>query len=339
MRAMIDGTGTAIDLVPDGETGDRRCWVRDELIALEAEHPAVGVDDRIGSANIGCRASLRVRPEHEAQFTPASLGQLGAFDYLGQATRSRAVLDELESRYDREFTLQQGLPHYVDLAFLAFCRDFSELTGALPYGEVFADHLHRQIHAIIAEIGADTVLFQIESPHALMDPLRRGVAPSCDTDEPLVGETVALVINRATPQACFGVHLCLGDGYGEAAVPRLPTTAPIVTAIEAISLTLERPEALEYVHFSLAAGRNPPPADPGLYRPLAALRQVLPEETRIVAGLAHERQSFAEQVRVLDSVETAIGEPVDIATACGLGCRSPGVAAHVVRRMMELVSV
>lgn len=338
MSAMIEGTARSIDLVPDGETGSRSHGMRDELVALKEQHPAVIVSDPGRAFGLHRSSWLRVRPGREAQLTAASLGGLAAFDYLGQAVQARAALDGLEMKYEREFSLQQCLPHFVDVAFLAFSPDFGELTGDVPYGRVFSEHLNRQIQATIAAIGADRVVFQLESPHALIDSLRRAVAATSKANPIMIGETVAQVINRASPQARFGVHLCLGDACDGPVVTTLPTTAPIIAACEAVGIALERPEALEYVHFPLASGRNPPAVEPTLYRPLAALRGVLPEETQIIAGLAHERQSMSEQLRVLDLVETAIGEPVGVAASCGLARRTPGVAVHVMRRMVELAS-
>jgi hypothetical protein len=338
MRAMIEGTDRTLDLVPDGETGSRSYGMRDELIALKEQHPAIVVSDPGKSFGLRRSPWLEVRPGREAQLTATSLAGLAAFDYLGQAIEARATLDGLEGTYGREFSLQQGLPHFVDVAFLAFSPDFGELTGDVPHGRVFSEHLRRQIHATIAEIGADRVVFQLESPHALIDSLRYAVAATSKAQQLMIGETVAEVINRASPQARFGVHLCLGDACDGPVVPTLPTTAPIVAAVEAIGIALERPEALEYVHFPLASGPNPPVLEPGLYRPLAALRGVLPEETQIIAGLVHERQPLSEQLRVLDLVESAIGEPVGVAASCGLARRTPGVAVHVMRRMIELAS-
>ncbi len=338
MSAMIEGTAGTIDLVPDGETGSRSQGMRDELFALKEEHPAITVSDPGRSFGLRRSSWLGIRPGREAQLTATSLAGLAAFDYLGQAIKARATLDNLEVKYGREFSLQHGLPHYVDVAFLAFSPDFGELTEDVPHGEVFSEHLNKQIRATIAEIGADRVVFQLESPHALIDSLRRTLAATSNANQLMIGETVAEVINRASPQARFGVHLCLGDACDGPVVSTLPTTAPIVAAVEAIGLALERPEALEFVHFPLASGRNPPALEPRLYRPLSALRGVLPEETQIIAGLVHERQPLSEQLRVLDLVETSIGEPVGVAASCGLARRTPGVAVHVMRRMVELAS-
>jgi hypothetical protein len=302
MRAMIEGTSSAIDLVPDGGTARHGgCVLRRSTAATEPVGPA----------------------------------GLPAWSDVARATEARSVLDRLQAEYDHEFTLQQGLLHYVDAALLL---SSDRVPHSAPESRVFAEHLDRQIHAIIIETGADMVLFQIESPHALMDCVHQALGTTHGPDGVPIAETVAEVINRATPQARFGVHLCVGDRRGEAMVGRLHTTAPIVAAVEAIGDALERPEALEYVHFPLATGTAPPSLEPLVYRPLGRLRAVLPDDTRIVAGFAHEQQPLGVQVQVRDLIEEAVGEPIDIATACGLGRHTPEVAAGLVCKMVELAS-
>jgi hypothetical protein len=315
MRAMIDGTAAGIQLVPDGETGQRAGWVRDELAAL-GSHGAL-----VGAAGV----------------TAASLAALPAFDYLRHAGLGRSILDGLEHEYGRQFTLQQGLPHYLDVAVLAVAHG-DDLSGAGVASDVFAEHLQRQIHAIIAAVGADTVLFQIESPHALWSVLAPPLAADEERAVVAAGEGVAKVINRATPQARFGIHLCLRETFSGDPERRLVTMEPVVAVLEAITDALERPEALEYVHFPLASREGLPPLERDVYRPLSGLRERLPDETRIVAGLADEHQSLRDQRIVRDIAEDMIGERLDIAAACGLGHRTPEAAAEVVARMVELAA-
>ena len=231
-------------------------------------------------------------------------------------------------------TLQVGLPHSLDLAALAFLPRRASSATTPPYEGVFAEHLHRQIHATVATVGADQVLFQIESQRVLTEHLDGAALESGGT----VGEMVVEVINRATPQARFGIHLCLESRGDQPAVEVLGTTAPIVNAVAEMTDALERPEALEYVHLPIATRTTPPSAESRVYRPLVSLREVLPPETRIIAGLVDERQSLREQLHVRDLIEDTIGEPVDIATPCGLGRRTPEVAHQLVTRMMELAS-
>jgi hypothetical protein len=335
MRAMIDGAHREIDCVPDGETGGRAPGVTDELLALRDEHTAIVVERPGDYGMIERFPRLGVRPGREPEFTWKSLATLRAFDYVGQARQARAVLSGLADEIERPLTLQLCLPHALDLAFLAFSPGCDPRAPEPPYLRVFAEHLQRQIHATVAAIGADQVLFQIESRCALRRHL--GGAATGPQDA-VVGETLPQVINRSTPQARFGIHLCLGDIEDQAAVPRLRSATPIVSAIAEIADALERPEALEYVHFPLAAGTSPPPVEREVYRPLARVREILPPDTRIIAGLVNEHQSLRDQLHVRDLVEDAVGEPVNIAAACGLGRRAPEVAQLLVARMVELAS-
>ena len=68
----------------------------------------------------------------------------------------------------------------------------------------------RRTHAetTVAAIGADQVLFQIESQCALCRVTWRSLADLQDT---AVGEAVVEVINRSTPQARFGASICASE--------------------------------------------------------------------------------------------------------------------------------
>jgi hypothetical protein len=314
MRAMIDEAGRRIDLVPSVEPMPMNCSVG------AAEEPSSG----LGSNSA-----------REAQLISDPRTPWGPTDYVKHAVSARAVLDRLEREYDRQFTLQQGLPHYIDMALARLGPYVTDIAIDLPLARALAEQLRHQIQAIITTIGADTVLFQIDSRHALDAPVRNSLGWRGATAEVPVGETVAMVINRATPQVRFGVHLCSEDMSDEAK-RRLSMPAAIARGGEAIGEALERPEALEYVHFPVAASPPRSPAGAEWFRPLGRLRRALPNGTRLVAGLADDGQSLGDQVRVLDLVEGAVGEAVDIAATCGLGTRTPEAARRLVGRMLEL---
>ncbi|GHO50934.1 hypothetical protein [Ktedonospora formicarum] len=91
---------------------------------------------------------------------------------------------------------------------------------------------------------------------------------------------------------------------------------------------------LEFLHVPLAAGETPPPLRETFYRDLRRLK--LPAGTRFAAGLVHEKSSLEEQQQVLKWVEQAIGHPVDVAAACGLGRRDRQVAETLLERSKEL---
>jgi hypothetical protein len=336
MRAMIEGVDRRIERVPDGETGGRRRGLIGQLSALRDEHPAVVI------APVGdCRAlerfpRLALAATQESRFTARSLASLPAFDYVGRARGARVALDELSAEFELPLTLQVGVSHWLDLALLAFAPWPPRAHPAAPQLRAFAEHLHRQIQATVAAVGADRVLFQIESRCALLHPLGYLPQTAIDRDSPPIGQTIAEVINRCTPQARFGIHLCVGETeHRQVAAPGAGAAA-IIGAVTDIADALRRPESLEYVHFPLAAGQLLPATEPSAYRPLALLRGVLPADTRIVAGLADARQSLAEQLRVRALVEDAVGARIDIAAACGLGQYSPELARRLVRRTVAL---
>jgi len=79
--------------------------------------------------------------------------------------------------------------------------------------------------------------------------------------------------------------------------------------------------------------------DPALLSPLERehlplLR--LPEKTRFVAGLLHERRTVAELRPVLNLIDSHLTYPVDVAASCGLGRRSPDDALAVMWQGAEL---
>jgi hypothetical protein len=183
------------------------------------------------------------------------------------------------------------------------------------------------VNTIHAE-GGNEVLFQIEVPAELVfmtkapGPLRPAMAG-------WLGGIVANLAAQSPAGSRFGVHLCLGD-LGHQALGRLRDTGPLVLLANAIGSRWPDGRSLEYVHAPLAAGEDPPPADPAFYRPLRRL--ALPDGTRFVAGLLHEGRSVDELRPLLAEIESLLGRWVDVAAACGLGRRSPQAAQEIMRQ-------
>jgi hypothetical protein len=75
--------------------------------------------------------------------------------------------------------------------------------------------------------------------------------------------------------------------------------------------------------------------DPAFYRAFKDLYRDGP--ARFVAGIVQEEQDADSQLEVLGLLERMIG-PVDIATYCGLGRRSPEAADSAAKRTMQLVN-
>jgi hypothetical protein len=83
----------------------------------------------------------------------------------------------------------------------------------------------------------------------------------------------------------------------------------------------------------MSGGDQPPTTDAAFYAPLRRLHDM-----PLIAGIAHELQDPSDQLRVRELVETAARGPVDIATSCGLGRRTPAQAELAVQAMLKLTA-
>ncbi|WIX77808.1 hypothetical protein QRX50_41480 [Amycolatopsis carbonis] len=221
--------------------------------------------------------------------------------------------------------LQVGAPGYLDMALFIFGP-----LGVVKHARAFLRAAQAQISRVQAAEG-DRVVFQLELPLALIavtaapPPLRR-----------LVAELMAFLVPRQAARAPegtrFGVHLCFGD-LGHRALRQPRSAAPMVALANAVVRRWPVGRPLDFVHLPMSGGDEPPPAA-AFYAPLRRLR---PGSAVVVAGIAHERQDERAQLTVRDHVETALGRPVDLATSCGLGRRSPAQAEGAVTRMRALL--
>jgi hypothetical protein len=293
-----------------GETGPRLLWFVPMVKELKAfpEIRSVRDGDWSGYQDtdlLAVRRGQRLR-------IPSRLAQYAAED--------RAALESLVD--DSALPLQVGIPGYLDMALFTFGP-----LGALRYARRFLVAVAEQI----ARVAAPDVVFQLEVPAALIAvasaprALRRPMAA-------FMARLVTRQVARAPRSARFGVHLCLGD-LGHQALRQLPDTGPLVLLANAIVRQWPADRSLEYVHLPMSGGDQPPPTDAAFYAPLRQLAAM-----PLIAGIAHELQDPADQLRVRDLVETAAGREVDIATSCGLGRRTPEQAELAVQAMLALVA-
>ncbi|MEV5155686.1 hypothetical protein AB0K81_27715 [Streptomyces werraensis] len=240
-----------------------------------------------------------------------------------------ASLDALGTPATPQLPLQIGIPGYLDIALFLFGP-----VGMFSHATTFRFALARQIERI-AHFAGDRVVFQIETPAALVavasapTPLRAAVAD-------LMARCVLRQVTLAPRGSRFGLRLCPGD-MGHKAKIRLRTAQPVVALANA--LTRRWPAThnpLEYLHLPLCGGSEPPTTAARFHTPLRRLSHG-PART-IVADIAHEDQQPDQQRAVRDRVEDALGREVDIATACGLGRRTPVQARRAVASMRRLLT-
>jgi hypothetical protein len=304
-----------------GETGPRLLWfvpvvkelARSPKIRVITEGDWTGYEDTD-------RLALRWGRRLTAGDLPLRLAEF--------ARAEHAVLAELGWPATAARPMQVGVPGYLDMAMFTFGP-----LGALRHAGAFRRALAQEVAAVHAEAGPG-VVFQLEVPAELV-----AVAAAPGPLRPVFAAVMAWLITRqvaaAPPGSRFGVHLCLGD-LGHRAVRQLPDAGPLVALATALLRRWPAGRQLDYLHLPLSGGDEPPSADPTFYAPLSRLRR--PAGVRIVAGLAHEEQDLDTQRRVRDVLERALGGPVDIATSCGLGRRTPDQAEQAVARMRALAA-
>ena len=156
---------------------------------------------------------------------------------------------------------------------------------------------------------------------------------------PAVGVPVGPIIDlmkRLPTEVSIGIHLCFADLSNTAAIT--PSRfGRLVAFANALARRWPPTHDLAYVHLPFAAGTSLAPTDLTAYRALRRL--ALPPGTRLVAGFVHERPLIESLEALLATIEQARGAQVDIATACGLGRRTPEVADELIRRCSHLAAV
>ena len=301
-----------------GETGPRLLWFVPFIKELKA---APNIRARRDGDWTDYDDVDRLVVRRGARLTPADL-PLRIAEYARQDLAALAELDP-----GARLPLQIGVPGYLDMALFIFGP-----LGVLRHARTFLTAIAEQINAIQREAG-EHVVFQLEVPAALI-----AVLSAPPLLRPLLAEFMAHLVTRPVARAPrgtrFGVHLCLGD-LGHHALKQLKDAAPLVVLANAIARRWPAGRSLDYVHLPMSGGDVPPPTDPGFYAPLRGLR--LPDGVDLIAGIAHESQDRPTQLTVRGLVENALGHPVDIATSCGLGRRTPDAAIAAVTSMRDLV--
>ena len=321
MRTVTQRLGDCLQTLPDGETGERRNWCGHIVESLRT-HPDLEVARQGDWSDYDHVMTLKVRAHHRLRGDAIDLGHVAAFDAslpVFSKIRADTGLDDL--------AFQMGIPGDLDIALFTLGS-----VGAFRHRGAFTDATLREIYAIHAKAGS-SVVFQLELPVELVfvtqmpRPLRPAMAA-------FLARGVRRLARFSPQGARFGIHLCVGD-LGNQALGRMRDAQPLVVLANAILRGWPSGRPLEYLHAPFAAGDEPAPHDQTFYEPLSQLR--LPTDVRFIAGFVHEASSADEHRRILGIIESQLGRRVDVATACGLGRRTPEAAATTMDRAAELV--
>ena len=334
MKQALHALGPHLFCLPDGEIGEktpsfpkgnRIAWVVYAIEKLTADtrswqivkQPVRGAD---GMA-VDYDSFQKLKPRH----SPADMPQHVQLGYDGFFRRSYPVFQQLRQQYNRpDLKFQVGVPTGFAMGFA-----FASPITWLRYTNAFNTVIAREVNAVLAEAG-DDVIVQLEVPPELYAAYKLPL--------PLMGlglRPILDLLSKIKPGAQIGMHLCLGDFHNEALVhPR--TLGRMVAFSNRLVAAWPQQHRLVYVHYPFAEGAVPPTTDSRYYAPLKDVK--LPPDTRFVAGFVHEKRSLAENRHILDSIETARGQLVDVACSCGLGRRTPQTAVALLSLTAQLTN-
>ena len=317
---QLDALDGQLRRICGGETGPRLKW----FVPLVKELKALSTIKSVRDGDwTGYDDTDRLAVRRGATLGTMDI-PLRLVEYAREELELLAVRGDLPTA---DLPLQVGVPGYLDMALFIFGP-----IGVVRHARTFMHAVARQVASIHALAG-DRVVFQLEVPAALI-----AVASTPPPLRWVLAELMAHVVVRqavlAPTGSRFGVHLCLGD-LGHRALLHPRTADPVVRLANAVVRRWPAGRVLDYVHLPMSGGNRPPSTTSSYYRPLDRLRL---GDTRIVAGIAHEDQTESDQLLVRGLVERAVRSPVDIATSCGLGRRTPEQAARALARMRALLA-
>jgi hypothetical protein len=322
MELAITELGSTLDMLPDGETGERLNWVQ-QVIEKMRQHPDIELVRQGDWSEYDKTPRFRVKRGHRLDPESIDLGYARFF------RESFPIFEQLTAgRGPNGIPFQVGIPSDFDLALFTFGP-----RGIFRQRRPYTEATLREIREIREE-ATDRVVFQIEVPAELVF-----VARMPPPLQPLMARYMAgMVTNLAkgSPSGTrFGVHLCLGD-MNHRALMAMRDTRPVVHLANAIARRWPDGRTLEFMHAPFAAAVEPPSTDDRWYQPLERLR--LPQGTRFIAGFAHDGQEIDSQRQIRATIDRALGSPADVAASCGLGRRTTEEAVAVMRRTAELAA-
>ena len=316
MRIALESIGPYLKSLPDGEIGERTeacpggtrsAWVQTIMDRCEADSANWTVVRPARRNSGGYAADYESGPRLKPKHSPRDV--VGYLDF-GWAEAARGSYPEFV-RLREEFGLddlkfQVGLPTGLGSTFAMMSP-----PNALRYAGAFSRRMAIEANEVVGFVEPGDLVFQIEVPGEL--------ALAHRLPERLVGVAVRPVVSmvrQIDASVPVGIHLCFGDLNNEALIKPSSIDKAVAFA-NALVAAWPSSHHLDYVHFPLAEAADPPPLDRVYYEPLAGLR--IPADTRFVAGFVHPKRSDDELRTILGHIESIRGEPVAVASSCGLG--------------------
>jgi hypothetical protein len=347
MHDMLEIASPYLRSLPSGET-DRLGWITDEDLKYLQDHPDIRVlepnEDPDPSDYLGNRWKMAVKPGHTFR------AELIDMRYYQRIRANWPAFSALRDKYERpDLAYQVNLPGTLQTPMFAFRRKSAvkSLVNAFRYRQPMAEALQKEVNNIhtspeIGDPGVDKnqdLVYQIEIPaeEGGMNQLPPRLQP---VTNPILGSVLARGVVRQIAGLPEGsrsiIHTCKGDWEHRAFSDS--STDLIVALSSAIIRQWPPGRDLAGIHIPFGAGRTPPSLEASHYAPLGTLAAQLPKNTRLIAGLVHEKLSLGQQRDILHRIEDIMQRSVDISASCGFGRVSLGVARRLTRKAVALVA-
>jgi hypothetical protein len=331
LEYALDTLGSTLISLPDGEIGEvteeypkgkRAAWVMTAIDICSADTENWEVGKAAGNTTDGFPSDYDDVQKLKPKRPPSEMHKHLKFGYDDYFKASYPIFKRLRDEHNLpDLKFQVGVPTGLGIAF-----SMMQPLAALRYTDAFNRRIAHEVNEII-RVGGDDVVIQVEVPAELK---------LADT---LPGPLMALslrpingLVQKIDPSARFGVHICLGD-LNNKALTQAATLNKMVRFSNLMVKNWSSQHKLSYVHYPLAEAATPPPTDPAYYQPLAEIE--LPEGVKFVAGFIHEENTPETNQQILQAIEAARGESVDIACSCGLGRRPNDIARRLLQDMKQ----
>jgi hypothetical protein len=297
--------GDRLRRVPDGETGDRRGWIRfqEAVVANNPQFELATTTSTTHAAGITFR-NYRMKPG----VCPDDIN-FGSLGYFENAAASYALFKRHREagRLPASARFQVTMP--TPLAFLWSYITPAEVAIVAP---AYTKRVKREVAAIAAAVPSEDLAFQWDTVHELivLEGARHVALPS--TLEDFASGLAGLA--AAVPAAAeLGFHFCYGDSGRKHSVD--PKDTGLMVAL-ANRLTELSPRPINYIHMPVPRERS----DGAYFAPLAKLSRK--GNTELYLGLVHLSDGLdgtLSRMRAAASYVSSFG----IGTECGLGRRAP----------------
>ncbi len=336
MGRALDTLGCHLHSLPDGEIGVkssqypkgcRSAWTQIIMDGMEADTDNWKVKKRAIRNEIGVPVHYTKASKLSPKRSPKDVEKYLNFKWLDYFKESYPIYRKLKKEKKLEYLkFQVGLPTGLGITFVVL----GPING-LRYAQAFNQRMAYEANEIAKIADPNDLIFQIEVP---IEVIMFHMLPPVISN--IAFGSITGLIKMLNPSIPIGIHLCLGDLNNES-LARISNLNNLVSFSNKLINKIPKTHKLEFIHYPLAEGSIPPTTNPVFYERLKKIK--LPEHTRFIAGIVHEKLPMESQKKLVRHIEHILNRKVDIACSCGMGRRTAAIADELLNIQQELASM